>query len=74
MVLETVRQFGRLDYAINNAGIILPTTGGVANLNTDVWNKIMGVNLNGVYYCVRAEARAMLKQDAISVSPRSVIP
>jgi len=71
MVAETVRQFGRLDYAVNNAGIIVHTTGGISKLETSAWSKIMRVNLDGVFYCIRAETRAMLAQDLRPVSSRN---
>lgn len=55
--LET---YGRLDVACNNAGI-----GGESNLtglySPEGWDKVIGVNLSGVFYCMRYEIPAMLK-------------
>lgn len=62
MVKDTVEAFGRLDYAVNNAGI------GGAQANTgeytiDDWLKVIDINLNGVFYCMRYEIPAMLKSE-----------
>ena len=54
-----VAEYGRLDLAANVAG----TPGVYANItesSTDVWRRTMAVNLDGMYFCVRAELRAML--------------
>lgn len=60
MVNRTVENFGRLDYACNNAGI-----GGEANLTADYsvegWQKVINVNLSGVFYCMKYEIPEMLK-------------
>jgi NAD(P)-dependent dehydrogenase (short-subunit alcohol dehydrogenase family) len=58
MVKETVEKFGRLDCAFNNAGIdgvMAPT----ADYPEDVWDKVMAINLRGVFNCLRAEIKAM---------------
>jgi NAD(P)-dependent dehydrogenase (short-subunit alcohol dehydrogenase family) len=58
MVTAARDHFGGLDIAVNNAGV-----GGVAavvaDLSLESWRRVMSVNLDGVFYCVRAEARAM---------------
>ncbi|WP_338874634.1 SDR family oxidoreductase [Spirosoma sp. SC4-14] len=61
LVDETIATFGRLDMACNNAGI-----GGEMNATADYslegWHKIINVNLNSVFYCLKYELEAMLKQ------------
>jgi NAD(P)-dependent dehydrogenase (short-subunit alcohol dehydrogenase family) len=61
MVADTVAEFGRLDIAVNNAGI-----GGeqnpVGSYGIDSWLKVIGVNLNAVFYCMRYEIPQMLTQ------------
>lgn len=52
-----VKKFGGLDIIVNNAGIGL--TGEVASMPDKVWNKVIAINLNGVFYGVRAAATYM---------------
>ncbi len=60
MVDFAVEKFGRLDGAFNNAGIMmhskLPD-----ELEFREWNAVLGVNLNGVYLCMKYEIAAMRK-------------
>ncbi|KAL4738818.1 hypothetical protein BDV11DRAFT_170680 [Aspergillus similis] len=61
-VADAVRQFGRIDYAVNNAGI-----GGsgalTAEHNVEDWIRTIDVNLHGVWLSSRAEIREMLTQE-----------
>jgi NAD(P)-dependent dehydrogenase (short-subunit alcohol dehydrogenase family) len=63
MVDTAVEEYGRLDYAFNNAGI-----GGeqadVAEYPPEQWRAVIDVNLVGVFNCMRAEIRRMTRQDA----------
>lgn len=60
LIKKTVEKFGRLDLACNNAGI-----GGESNLTADYsvngWQKVIEVNLSGVFYCMKYEIAEMLK-------------
>jgi len=61
MVRRTVEAFGRLDFACNNAGIggaIAP----IADYTEDDWNRVIGVNLTGVFLCMKYEIPEMLRQ------------
>ncbi len=59
MVQLTLDKYGRLDYACNNAGI-----GGESNMTADYsiegWQRILSINLSGVFYCMKYEIPAML--------------
>jgi len=57
----TVAAFGRLDMGINNAGIGSRWSR-VADLSFADWDEVIGVNLNGVFYCMHYEIRQMLQQ------------
>lgn len=55
---EVVGRHGRLDILFNNAGIAIrrPT----ADLSLDDWNRVVAVNMTGVFLCAREAARHML--------------
>ncbi len=55
---EVVSRHGRVDVLFNNAGIAIrqPTT----ELTLENWNKVVAVNLTGVFLCAREAARHML--------------
>jgi len=61
MVRQTVATFGRLDAAYNNAGIqnVLAET---ADSPRDDYDRVMAVNLRGVWSCMKFELRQMRKQ------------
>ena len=60
MVAHTIDVFGRLDYAVNNAGIE-----GQLNMITDLseedWDSVMDINVKGIFLSMKYEARAMIK-------------
>jgi len=64
---EVVEQFGRLDGAVNCAGITGKHHGvrNVADLEDEEWDKIMAVNLTGLMYCLRAELKRIADYGSI---------
>jgi NAD(P)-dependent dehydrogenase (short-subunit alcohol dehydrogenase family) len=61
MVDRTVAEFGRVDAAFNNAGVmarIAPT----ADSTRDEWDRVIGINLRGVWSCMKYELRQMERQ------------
>jgi NAD(P)-dependent dehydrogenase (short-subunit alcohol dehydrogenase family) len=61
MVMKAVATYGRLDCAFNNAGI--GGRGGYTHECTEEnWNRVIAINLTGVWLCMKAEIAQMLKQ------------
>ena len=60
MVRSVVDQFGRLDVAVNNAGIAI--LGADEEIAQPAWDKVIAVNLTGVFLCAQAEAQQMIRQ------------
>ncbi len=61
MVERTVAEFGRLDAAFNNAGVmarIAPT----AESTREDWERVIGINLRGVWSCMKYELAQMERQ------------
>jgi NAD(P)-dependent dehydrogenase (short-subunit alcohol dehydrogenase family) len=64
MVGTTVKEFGRLDYACNNAGIHNPLPESLTEVDETMWDRIIEVNLKGVMFCMKHEVPSMLKQSS----------
>jgi NAD(P)-dependent dehydrogenase (short-subunit alcohol dehydrogenase family) len=60
IVQRTLAMYGRLDYAFNNAGIGVQAT--IIELTEADFDRVIGINLKGVWLCMKAEIRQMLTQ------------
>src|SRR4028119_1090932 len=63
MVGEIEDRYGRLDVLVNNAGSLVERRT-LAEMTEDLWNRVMDVNLKGVYLCSRAVLPIMKRQGA----------
>src|SRR5436309_3852911 len=61
MVAQTVSTFGRLDAAFNNAGIQSPAVE-IADASGEEFDRVNGINLRGVWNCMKYELRQMREQ------------
>jgi NAD(P)-dependent dehydrogenase (short-subunit alcohol dehydrogenase family) len=59
LVAATLDRFGRLDYAHNNGGIEGPLAT-VVDLAEDDWDRVIDINLKGIWWCLKHEIPAML--------------
>lgn len=60
MFSKTMETFGRVDVLINNAGITMD--GFLVKITDAAWEKVISVNLTGVFYCTQAAAKIMIEQ------------
>jgi len=65
MVQMTIKYYGRIDILVNNAGIY--AKGDVVNTSEENWNRIIDVNLKGVYLCSKHTIPEMIKSGGGSI-------
>ena len=67
LVHGAVETYGRLDCAHNNAGVGSPIKAPIHEYPEDDWDRIIAVNLKGVWLCMKREIGQMLKQGGGSI-------
>jgi len=60
MVATTLDRYGRIDILVNNAGIV--ADGLLLRMTNENWQKVLDIDLTGVFNCTKLVARTMLKQ------------
>ncbi len=60
LIKTVLERNNKIDVLVNNAGIT--KDGLLMRMKTDDWQKVLDLNLSGVFYCTRAVSRQMLKQ------------
>ena len=65
MVEAVKAYFGRIDALVNNAGIVQDAQ--LKNMRDDQWERVIAVNLSGVYHCTRSVVDIMLAQGSGSI-------
>ncbi|MGD0092174.1 MAG: SDR family oxidoreductase [Planctomycetota bacterium] len=63
MVRAVAAKFGRLDIAVNNAGIAI--LGADEEIAQTEWDKVIAINLTGTFLCAQAEAQQMIRQQPV---------
>lgn len=61
---QIVAQFGRLDIAVNNAGVA-GRSAQIHELDEADWERVLGVNLHGVHRCQKEELGILVKQEYV---------
>lgn len=64
MVKRATESFGRIDYAVNCAGVGLKKP--LADTDLKEWDRMMGINMTGVFLCMKSEINQMMTQEPIS--------
>ncbi|UFJ39312.1 glucose 1-dehydrogenase [Brevibacillus humidisoli] len=73
MVQATIQQFGRLDILVNNAGVTdFVEHRDLEGLHDEHWDRVMSVNVKGMFHCCRAAAQELQKQKGCIVNIASV--
>ena len=62
MVAKVIKEFGRIDILVNNAGINIAKN--ALDVTEQDWDRILDVNLKGVFFCSQAVGREMIKRRA----------
>ena len=73
LVGGTVEAYGHLDYAFNNAGIEGRMATNTADYLEEDWDRVIGVNLKGVWLCMKHEIAHMLRQGGGSIVNNSSV-
>ena len=79
MASKAAAQFGRIDILVNNAAIfstIPMNRGGIDTIDPPEWDRMMSVNLKGLFYCCRAVLPTMRQQNAgkiVNISSGTVL-
>jgi len=60
MVEETIKNFARIDFLINNAGITRDSL--LLRMSEEEWEKVISVDLKSVFLCTKAVVRHMMRQ------------
>jgi NADP-dependent 3-hydroxy acid dehydrogenase YdfG len=72
LVGETTRRFGRVDILVNNAGLNLKERT-FRELTPESWKRLLGANLEGAFYCMRAVVPQMLqRRDGLIININSI--
>ena len=72
LVAHAIKQFGQLDIAVNNAGIVGPL-GVTGEYPLDGWKKTIDINLSGVFYGLRYQIPAMMKSGGSIINLASIL-
>ena len=72
LIQQVISEFGKLDFAFNNAGIegsaFVPT----AEYDETVWDKVISINLKGVWLCMKYQIPELIKTKGAIVNMSSV--
>ena len=72
LIKQTIQKYGRLDIAVNNAGIGGPLSA-TGEYPIDGWQKVIDINLSGVFYGLRYQIPVMLEKGGSIINVASIL-
>jgi 3-oxoacyl-[acyl-carrier protein] reductase len=73
MIGEAIRHFGKLDILVNNAGVTnFVDHQDLEGLKEEYWDRVMEINVKGLFFCSRAAALELKKQNGCIINITSV--
>jgi len=72
LIKQTIQKYGRLDIAVNNAGIGGPLNA-TGEYPIDGWQKVIEINLSGVFYGLRYQIPVMLEKGGSIINVASIL-
>ncbi len=72
MIDDVINYFGRLDYAVNNAGITGEHGKKITEQTVENWDKVIATSLSSVFYCLKYEIPQMMKMGGAIVNLSAV--
>ncbi|HCI9401286.1 TPA: SDR family oxidoreductase [Klebsiella variicola] len=72
MIDDVIKHFGRLDYAVNNAGLTGEHGINITEQTIENWDKVIATSLSGVFYCLKYEIPQMMKSGGSIVNLSAV--
>jgi NAD(P)-dependent dehydrogenase (short-subunit alcohol dehydrogenase family) len=67
MVNKCIKTYGRMDCALNNAGIDGSLFTRIVDYSEEIWDQVIRVNLKGIWLCMKYEVSEMIKQEGGSI-------
>jgi NAD(P)-dependent dehydrogenase (short-subunit alcohol dehydrogenase family) len=62
LIAQVINEYGKIDIMLNSAGFYPATP--FVNVSKEEWDRVVDINLTGPFYCARAAAREMVKQNS----------
>lgn len=73
LIEETVRQFGRIDVLVNNAGVAPKVRADLLDMTEESFDRVVGTNTKGNLFLTQAAAKQMLRQEPIGKKRGAII-
>jgi NAD(P)-dependent dehydrogenase (short-subunit alcohol dehydrogenase family) len=67
LIAQIITAYGRLDFAVNNAGIEGPAFVPIADYPEEAWDEVLNTNLKGLWLCMKYEIPHLLKQPGSAI-------